>query len=77
MVLPFLCFLLEPIHKAMDACLPNALHDAGLLGTGQEAGTEEAFPIRELAHFLLQVHQGKPMPAMHLDSTAWPCKHTR
>ena len=29
----------------------------GLLGFGQEIGTEETFPLRELAHLLFQVHQ--------------------
>ena len=33
---------------------------AGVLGAGQEAGTEEAFPLCQLAYLLLQVHQGQP-----------------
>ncbi len=34
----------------------RSLRFAGVLGPGQEAGAAEAFPLRELAHLLQQVH---------------------
>ena len=35
----------------------DAGHRAGVLGLGQKAGAEEALPVRELAHLLLQVQR--------------------
>ena len=43
------------MHICQDSLMGSSF--AGVLGPGQEAGAEEALPIGQLAHLLLQVHQ--------------------
>ena len=64
LLLAFRCFggwtFFKGFEDALQIPQPNGccLY-SGVLGAGQEAGPKEAFPFSQLAHLLLQVHQGR------------------
>ncbi len=63
--------LVNHVHSVSGqlACDSDGMHfDAGLLGAGQEAGAAQALSLRQLAHFILQVHQGKLLRSKSLST---------